>query len=313
MKSMKTKYISEKSISILIPVYNYDCSSLIRGLHTQAEDLRKEKGLKYEIIVGDDASENGYGIEHVKKVCRDLQCRYMRAERNKGRSANRNDMAREARYRYLLFIDCDALLPGDDFLKRYYSAVGKNTEVMVGGIKAVSVLPSPDRSLRYKYEHEAEHIRSLGYRMSHKYQHFSTFNFLIRRDIFLHIRFDESITDYGFEDTLFGLRLRDEHAKITHIDAPLFHNGLESNDIFLAKTERSLRTLHRLGKDLQKSSHIGKTAMIMDKSKLTPAFIKTFGKFVQLVRKNLLGKNPSMRLFKLYKLWYYCSLNYRMQ
>ena len=56
---------------------------------------------------------------------------------------------------------------------------------------------------------------------------------LIPKKIFLAIKFDESITKYGHEDTLLGIMLEKEKKEIFHINNPLYHNGIENNIIFL--------------------------------------------------------------------------------
>lgn len=294
--------------SILIPAYNYDCSELIKALHSQAEKLKQESGEEYEIIVGDDASQAGHGKESVQDACKLPNCRFISNAKNIGRARNRNNMAREAKGNYLLFIDCDALLTRGDFLKKYYIEMQKNAEVVCGGIEAVGTQTSPDVSLRFRYEQSAAGVRSLAYREANPYLHFTTFNVLVRKDIFCHIRFDESCVEYGYEDTMFGLRLKQNGIKITHIDNPLVHNGLDTNKEFLEKTEQSMRTLHRLGRDIQNFSHVGSAALKLKKLHLEGAMAawhRTFGVFE---RANLLSSTPSLLIFKIYKLGYFCTL-----
>lgn len=301
--------VTRPTISILIPVYNYDCSALVKALLTQCDSLRVHHNASCEIIVGDDASDKGHGIEHVKDVCEAGHCRFFAEEKHAGRARHRNNMAREATGEYLLFIDCDAIVSHDDFLEKYYQWAKHGEDVVVGGIAAVTSLPSPDYSLRFRYEQEATSIRSVRYRKAHEYLHLSTFNFMIKRDIFTRIRFDERCRNYGFEDTLFGLQLKQEGIHITHIDNTLIHNGLDTNDVFLNKTEESLRTLHSLGADIQRFTHVGASADKLKKWNMDASCRAFYKLFRRAMRSNLCGDNPSMTLFKLYKLGYYCSLN----
>ena len=60
---------------------------------------------------------------------------------------------------------------------------------------------------------------------------------MILRETFLKHPFDETITHYGHEDTLFGLVLKKEGIKILHIDNPLMNCGLDTNLDVLLKTE----------------------------------------------------------------------------
>lgn len=295
-------------LSVLIPVYNYDCSELVRELLAQGERA-EAKGREFEIIVGDDASGEGRGVESVKKVCDgNKHCRFIASAVNRGRAANRNNMAREAKGDYLLFIDCDALVTRADFLEKYFAQADAGADVVVGGIEAVGTQTSPDVSLRFRYEQSAAGIRSLEYRKANPYSHFSTFNVMVRRDVFTRIRFDESCVEYGYEDTIFGLRLKQEGYKITHIDNPLVHNGLDTNRELLAKTEASLRNLHRFGRDVQNFSHVGAVALRLKRLNLDGAMAAFHKVFAPIERANLLSGSPSLFLFKLYKLGYFCSL-----
>ena len=56
------------------------------------------------------------------------------------------------------------------------------------------------------------------------------FNFMIEKLTFLQHQFDESITKYGHEDTLFGKALQADRIPIIHIDNPLLNKGLDTND-----------------------------------------------------------------------------------
>lgn len=295
-------------LSILIPVYNYDCSELIRAIQAQAERLKRDEGVDYEIIAGDDHSRPGRGIERVEQACGLPGCRFIPAATNIGRAARRNELAREAKGEWLLFIDCDALLTRGDFISKYYEEMLGGADVVCGGIEAVGTLPSPDVSLRFKYEQSAAGIRSLEYRQANPYAHFSTFNFMVRRSVFSHIRFDESCKEYGYEDTLFGLRLKQDGIQIKHIDNPLVHNGLDTNSEFIAKTEQSMRTLHHLGRDIQSFSHVGAAALKLKDMHLDGLMAAWHHAFGRLERINLKGSDPSLLLFKIYKLGYYCTL-----
>ena len=103
--------------------------------------------------------------------------------------------------------------------------------------------------------------------------------------------------------------IRIQHLHITHIDNTLIHNGLDTNDVFLNKTEESLRTLHSLGADIQRFTHVGASADKLKKWNMDASCRAFYKLFRRAMRSNLCGDNPSMTLFKLYKLGYYCSLN----
>jgi hypothetical protein len=69
---------------------------------------------------------------------------------------------------------------------------------------------------------------------------------MIKRTILLTLPFDEGIRRYGYEDVVLAEGLKEKGIKITHIDNPVIHKGLESNELFLTKTEDSLSNLVEL-------------------------------------------------------------------
>ena len=294
-------------ISILIPVMNYDCSALVDDLYVQAERLRMGTGVDYEIIVGDDASDDVATTAANSEACGGPRCRFVRNPVNFGRARNRNMMARMAKGDFLLFIDCDAEVCDGSFLARYAEAA-VNGDVVCGGISSPAELPSADVKLRYKYERNARKVRSVAYRLKNPYAHFSTFNFMIRRQLFLGIMFDENCVEYGYEDALFGLRLKQRGIHVEHIDNPLVHVGMDTNESFVNKCEQAMRTLKRLDADMKEYSHVGSMAMKLKRFRLIWAVKAWHFLFRKLELANLLGKRPSLFVLKAYKLGYFCYI-----
>jgi glycosyltransferase involved in cell wall biosynthesis len=291
-------------ISILIPTYNFDCTQLVQELHEQAVLLT----VPFEIIVADDASTNDEITSKNESINQLSSCTFYRETHNLGRAAIRNRLAERAQYCYLLFIDSDAALMDNQFLQRYIS-VCLEADVICGGARNIAILPSSDVTLRFRYEQNADLHRSALERSKVPYSRFTTFNFLIRKDIFNAIKFDEKCTEYGYEDALFGLELRKRQVSILHIDNPLIHTGLESNNIYLNKTETALRTLYRLGTEMKSNASVSIAAMSINKWHLAHILSRLFLCFRGLLRKNLLGRNPSLFVFKLYKLGFYLTLS----
>lgn len=194
-------------LSILIPTYNYVCVKLVTDLQQQAERLE----CPYEILVADDASEEAFKREN-RKINGIPGCKYIELQENVGRSRIRNILGHLARYDYLIFMDCDASVVGSDFLSRYMT-VRNAAEVVYGGLVHPEQLPSPEVSLAYLYEKNAEPHFTAEKRALHPYKVFRTFNFMILRETFLKHPFDETITHYGHEDTLFGLALKKKASK----------------------------------------------------------------------------------------------------
>lgn len=288
-------------LSILIPTKDYDCHILVEELHRQGESL----GLPYEIIIGEDgtAEEN----LRLNRMADSLtHCRRIIKKTNIGRAAIRNLLARESRYPNLIFIDCDAVVEKDDFLRLYADAL-KDYDVVCGALYHANEQPNDECSLRYRYEKEADKQRDAITRSKAPYDKFTTFNFAIKKDIFTSILFDESITRYGYEDALFGKELKRRGIPIGHIDNKLLHSGLESNAVFLAKSEQALATLLTI-EDRMESTPLLATLRKMRALHLENIFMIYWNLRKKSLRRNLLGRKPSLLKFKIYKLGYYISL-----
>lgn len=290
-------------LSILIPTYNYDCTQLVRDLHEQAELL----GVDYEIIVMDDASPQPACKLRNRVISNLSHCRYVELESNLGRARIRNRLADEARFEWLLFMDSDAKVVSNSFIADYLKYT--DADVICGGLCHADTLPSPKVSLRYAYEKHADKHRASRYRGQRPYEQFTPFNFMIRREVFYSIRFDESITEYGHEDTLFGIELGKRGVSIRHIDNPLLHVGLESNECFLGKTRAALRNLALLENCMQGHSSLLGVYGLLSRLRLDGYVARWFTRREQRITERLVnGETSSIHLFFIYKLGYYCQL-----
>lgn len=291
-------------LSVLIPTYNYRCYTLVADLR---EQLEREQ-CPYEIIVADDGSRDRVSIIANLKINELSNCRYIRLEKNLGRSGIRNFLIDEARGEWLLFMDSDARVVNTNFISRYLAASEGKEDVIVGGLTNPESLPSPEVTLRYFYEKAAESERGAQYRQQHPYDRFSTFNFMARKEVLSQIRFSTECKDYGWEDYLLGKELEKEGKTILHIDNPLMHMGIENNNIYLHKTEVALRTLHSLPAQQAETTRIGHAAATVRKMHLTGLVRHTYSLLHPFMHRNLLGTKPNMTIFAFYKLGYYCSL-----
>ena len=288
-------------LSILIPTYNYNACALVRELRALADS----ENVEAEIIIGDDASTDDmswlYDVESLPGV------RLWSTAVNLGRARIRNALARAARGEWLLFVDADARVSADFSLSRYLDDA-RHAPVVCGGLRHPAINPCPAATLRYKYECRADRRRSAAERQSHPYMQLSTFNLLVRRDVFLGIGFDEQCTDYGYEDALFGVELQERGITILHTDNPLIHTGLEPNSVYLEKAETALHTLQGLGGRMHGHSHVENAANRLRRWHLTWIVRAIYWLTRPLLRWNLLGKHPSLKVFAFYKLGYFLSL-----
>ncbi|MDL2243345.1 glycosyltransferase family 2 protein [Bacteroidales bacterium OttesenSCG-928-J19] len=293
--------------SICIPVYNFD----VRPLVSDLSKLSEESGLNYEILLIDDASDpefrrlnSAIDLPHVS---------YIQLSNNIGRSKIRNQLADTARYPYLIFMDCDSALPSEDYIRNYVPLFIPGI-VCYGGRIYHEEKPDKQFILRWKYGVKRESVPAEKRSFSPNYG-FETNNFLIDKLVFNEVRFEESITDYGHEDTLFGIELMKHNRQIVHIDNPLLHIGLEDALCFLEKTESSTRNLQKVDKLLQAKypQQIHYSRLVTSEAKikrigLTPLFRQVFRMLQPCIKRNLLSSNPSLFLFDIYRLGLYTSI-----
>lgn len=286
-------------LSVLVPTYNYDCSHLV-------QELCKQLPQDGEIIVGDDCSTDNEIIRTIGLNSEFPQCRILRPSHNLGRAAIRNALAREAKGEWLLFIDADAEVRSLSFIDDYLAAT-EHALVVCGGTGNLSRCPRPSARLRFDYEVAAEKRLTLEHRRRNPYAQFTTFNFLIKRDLFLSIGFDERCKEYGHEDTRFGLSLKQRGIAIHHIDNKLTHLGLEDADEYLAKTETALRSLASMDIEQRQHVRVSALALRLERWNLLCLIRFIFKTTKPLLRANLLGKHPSQKFFAFYKLGFYSA------
>ena len=291
-------------LSILIPIHNFDIRPLVHKLHKECMAL----GVNFEIICLDDASDISF-----RKLNDELSTienvSYVLLPHNLGRSAIRNRLAEMAKYDFLLFMDCDTMPEKADFIDIYVRNLKQGT-VLYGGRSYQPEKPTdPELYFHWFYGSNRE-VSSLTKRTEAPHRSFMTNNFVIPKDILLKIRFDESLKQYGHEDTVFGLELKKLEIPILHLDNPMRHNGLEKAGDFLRKSEQAIDNLLILMKKHELAADIKLLRYFLKTQKWgLHLFIKLWFRMNKVrLRKNLLGKNPSLRSFDLYKLGYMVEL-----
>jgi len=288
-------------ISICIPVFNFDVRSLVRMLHGQI----MESGTNAEIILIDDNSADGFkdfnrelaGLERVS---------YYELEKKAGRSRIRNLLAEKAGRDWLLFLDCDSGLPEPFFVQRYLEHIPCNA-VVCGGRVYQEKLADSNYRLHWWYGRNRE-AKPAAKRAQSPYHSFMTNNFMAPRTVLLKIPFNEQLTGYGHEDTLFGYELMQHKIAVRHIDNPLLHIGLDTNREFLIKSREGVQNLAFIFQNLavgydfndmskllawyHKVSHLGLRRII----------VFFFRLIKKLLERNLLGNRPKLFIFDFYKL-----------
>lgn len=278
---------------------------MVNELKRQADGI---SGLQYEIIVADDGSRDQVCIIHNYLINELEHCRYIRRKENVGRAKIRNYLASESKGDWLLFMDSDVCIVSDDYLQKFIEATKGFDGVIDGG---VSVVGNPDylrHNLRFWYEYVSAPKHTAGERQKHPYHCARTTNLLVSRNIFRKVCFDERFRYYGYEDVMFGKKLSDTGTSVLHIDNAVGLSMFETNESFLLKTEEAMHTLHLFADELAGYSRLLNTVAILKRRHLIWAVRLWHRLLASIERDNLLSKNPSLFVFKIYKLGFYISL-----
>jgi hypothetical protein len=292
-------------ISICIPIYNFDVKNLVLDLLEQAKKL----GVDFEILLIDDFSDNSFRERNATLSNISESVKYIELQKNIGRSAIRNLLAKESKFQYLIFMDCDSKISENNYLKNYIDNCKKDI-VVFGGRKYLSTTPQDDTFFRWKYGINSE-CKIASERSKNPYQSFMTNNFLIDKDIILNkIQFNENLVGYGHEDTLFGIELFKSNIAIKHIDNVLYHIGLENKEDFLEKTTKGIENLAFIYKNNLVEKHL-----IEKHVKLVRIYTRYKNLYFSFLNKHLsslfyflIKKTDSIVFFNLYKLFYFSEV-----
>lgn len=252
--------LNEVFLTVCIPVYNTDVTELVEQLFHQSSFQSR----KVEIILIDDKSEQSW---KTKLKSLEGKCRIIELKQNIGRSRIRNRFLNYATGKYLLFIDGDSSIISSDFLLLYLTQLEQNNSlVLLGGSIYQKEKPERNKLLRWRYSIERE-SKSAELRMKGNHA-FKTNNFIVQKSIFETIKFDETLNGYGHEDTLYGIELERKRVIIDHIDNPVLNKHLDTNEVFLMKTENAIQNLLEIYKKSFKVPEIKQLKLIRFYEKL---------------------------------------------
>jgi hypothetical protein len=283
------------SLSILIPIYNHDVRQLTEMLLEQAEQLN----MPFEILCFDDGSTSFFKNIN-KEIGKRKNTTYLELPQNIGRSRIRNRLALASKFNHLLFLDCDSGIVKNDFLKNYLAHCGEE-KVVVGGTIYKDKAPK-EFSLRWKFG-KAREERSAKIRSLSPFQSITINNLLIDRITYLKHKLDENIIIYGHEDTKFGYALKKSNVSIEHIDNPVEHCGLETNQAFLDKTKEGIKNFYKLiNEGYGRDTKLYKSYKRVSISPFKQIFFIFYNLRRSSIHKDLLSEHPSLFNFDLFKL-----------
>jgi hypothetical protein len=286
-------------ISVLIASYNRNVVALIDELYHQLTN----EHISFEIICLDDASKSDENSKN-QQVNKLPFCTFESLQENIGRSAIRNLLASRANYNWLLFLDADVLPSSSNFISNYLREIHiGNNSVLLGGIKYRDI-DSKNR-LRWKLGKKNEEI-NFHVRNENPENYFFTANFLIKKDVFDALKFNEKIRNYGYEDLFFAKELKEYKIKIHHIENEVFHLGIDSNKDFVEKSKQAIENLAVL----VESNYIQKedTRIYNVYSKLnTFGLVSFLVFFIDFFKKRTIQKS-SLTFYNLYRVAYLHSI-----
>lgn len=293
-------------ISILIPTYNYDVFPLVENLYNQC----KKADILFEIVVFDDASQNHFNNPRINEL---ENSSFKVLDKNIGRSAIRNLLAKTAKYEWLLFLDADVIPMHDQLINNYLKEIHSGEKIIYGGIRYQEERPSDNQLLRWVYGNKREAITA-SERAKEEHLSFLTLNFLIHKTVFDAVKFNEEIPNLRNEDLLFSYDLQQAKVAIKHIDNPVYHLGIETSEIFIRKTEEGVISFLFLWNNNLLPYHytpFGKAFTLINKLKIRKIIAFFFSMIKSAMLKNLNSTKPSMFVYDLYRLGYLCSLKSR--
>lgn len=283
-------------LSVCIPVYNFDVRELVNSLSKEITNAE----LNAEIILIDDASTKDF--VKVNKSLKEVANLFIFLKKNIGRSAIRNLFLKYASGDFLLFLDCDAKIISEKFLKNYLQFIKENKEskVVFGGFE----VEKGELTLRKKYSLERE-IIPLEKRKLAPYSSFRGINFLVKKEILQQFPFDENLKTYGYEDLIFSKKLEQKKVFIHQIENPVLHSDEETTDIFLSKTKiaiQNLRKIHKNNPDFVEDMKLIKVYQKIKDKRLLSVYKNFFKISKSFLINKLYQENPNLRYFDLYKL-----------
>lgn len=297
-------------ISILIPTYNYNTLPLVEELHRQVVLV----GIEFEIIVADDGSPVNEITETNLKINQLSNCLFVRNETNLGRGQNRNYLVEKAKYDWVLLMDSDTFPKDKNFIRKYVESTKNQSEKAIfGGIIYYDTKPKKDEMLRWVFGKSREEI-PLAKRRSNPYHYTLISNILVQKQVLLSYPFDSELYNYGYEDIVFILGLKRQRIAIGHIENLAYHLNLEKSAVFLEKFHSSLQNLKLVldKKIIQpEDTQLTKIYLKLKRWHLVRTFAFGFKIFKAIFTKNLLSKYPSLFVFDVYRLGYFCQLNSR--
>jgi len=287
-------------ISICIPTYNTNCSTLLKILHSQLQ------GIEYniEVIVLEDGSKAF--TDDNANACNEFGFIHIKNKNNLGRAKSRIELAKKSNHSWLLFIDADMKPSTDNFILNYYREVinKRPYDVIVGGYSYKNIRRM--FSLRLRYGKAREEVSS-QIRNNKPFRHVFFGNIMMKKDVFLSIFSKYTNPVYG-EDLFLSAMLKAKRYTVLHFNNNTIHLGLEKNREFIQKIEYSGFTMATLNKtNGLNMNHIKLVQfyIFINHYKLSKFLLFSLRLFLPILKYTLLWFGGPLVIVDLYRLFYF--------
>lgn len=290
-------------LSVLIPTYNYNAFPLVEEIQQQCTKLQ----IEFEILVYNDGGK--LFLDENAKINTIENCQFIDNQENIGRTQSRNFLAQKSKYNWLLFLDADVLPVNSDFINQYIKAINTSYSVFCGGYNYKIESKTESTILRYKYGVKRESLNAFE-RNKNPYTYIFSGNILIQKKCFLKANYSKENNYYGM-DIYFSYQLMILKIDVVHIDNPIFHLGLETNEFFFDKCIQSVKSRKALLLEepkIEEMNNLLKYYKTICNYKLKGFTSLIFKAFEPLLKKMILSKSPSLIGLDLYRLGYLCTL-----
>ncbi len=256
------------TLSILIPVFNWDVRSLLQELQKQIDEL--DEKYTVEILVVDDASDVTFDVKGMLDSLPSVI--YEEHAVNRGRAKVRNRLVEKSSGELLLFLDADVFPDRNDFLLQFLTKSEQGYDIICGGRSYKKRILKGSKYAFYLYKSIKTEVFDARTRNKFPWRYLFTSNVMVRKDIVDNVYFDDRFVGYGYEDIEWAIRLDEEH-EIHHIDNTCSHLGLLTKSQTFEKMRASITNyalLLALHRDITKNTN---AAVVSSFLSYLPGFI----------------------------------------
>lgn len=220
--------------------HNYNPKPLLREITDQIHKNQAE----IRVVVWDDGSDAvcQHQLVVLQKEFARSPVTWVTGVENVGRARMRQNILDFDQEGWIVCLDSD-MVPDEDFVEQMVALLVDPAQVYLGQHYYQVEIPFEPFRLHWYYGKKREVRRNENLR-----RHFSTGIFALHSSLTPRLSFDQHLTGYGHEDTLFGLQLENLAIPVKRIPLKAQHDGLDPFGKFLEKQYEAVHNLQYLQK-----------------------------------------------------------------